>query len=104
MPVNKTYTVISLDDLETVRQQAKQYCALKEKMDGGEYKLRTFYLGPRDKAPIRGLHRNSRPASTPRRNAIAAKIGIYKVQGYYNDANHYGGTRRRPYMELQGYV
>lgn len=99
---SKKYTVISLTDLPRERELAKQFCALLQKLDadGSEYKLRTFYLGPRG----RSRYSRSRPASTPRSNAVAAKIGIYKVQGYYNDANWSGQSRRRPYMALQGYV
>jgi len=64
----KNYTTIALSDLNAIRSNL-----IKQKPQ--EWKMRTFYLGPRLK--------NQR--QTTRSNAVAAKIAIYvdrNLMGY----------------------
>lgn len=63
----KNYTAIPLEDLNAVR------AAVHENMP--EFKIRTFFLGPR----------NRRQRQTTRSNAYAAKIAVYSdrmLMGY----------------------
>ena len=74
MKVVKPYTAVPLEKLDYIRLELRAKLKRLETETGERYKIRTFYLGPRKKA------RNSRPASTLKSAAYAAKIGIYKVK------------------------
>lgn len=67
-----SYRKIPLEHLDEIR--AVVHFRLKEisKSTGDSYAIRTFYCGPRPKK------KTSRPASTPKAAAYAAKIGIYR--------------------------
>jgi hypothetical protein len=89
--MNKAYTVIPLEKLESVRAELKAKLKLLSETDGVRYGLRTFYLGPRQKADY-----GSFPGQTKKSDAVAAKIGVYEFKldrysGRYVPANllHY---------------
>lgn len=64
------FTRIPLERVEVARALMRDMFATNAKYANGRYYTRTFYLGPRDR---------SSQAQTPKRNAVAAKIGIYRV-------------------------
>lgn len=104
---DKNYTKIPLNELEQWRGVANQTCRVMGNLNNAEYRSKVFWLGPRPPASRTGFmtHMSSRPASTRKADAVAAKLAIYKIQGYYNDKDwRTGKSRRRPYMVLQGYI
>ena len=74
MKVVKPYTAVPLEKLDCIRLELRAKLKRLETETGERYKIRTFYLGPRKK------QRGSRPATTLKSVAYAAKIGIYKVK------------------------
>ena len=73
--MNRAYTVIPLEKLESVRAELKAKLKLMSEEDNVRYGLRTFYLGPRQKARY-----GSYPGQTPKSQARAAKIGVYEFK------------------------
>ena len=73
--MNKSYTVIPLEKLESVRAELNAKLKVLSEEDGVRYGLRTFYLGPRQKAGY-----GSYPGQTPKPDAVAAKIGVYEFE------------------------
>jgi hypothetical protein len=73
--MNKAYTVIPLEKLESVRAELNAKLKLLSETDGVRYGLRTFYLGPRQKARY-----GSYPGQTLKSQARAAKIGVYEFE------------------------
>ena len=87
--VTRSYTPIALDKLDEVRLRLRADLAELKSRTGEEYILRTFFLGPRPK------NLPSRPASTLKSNAYAAKIGVYKLEKR---------TKRCVWADLKYYV
>ena len=73
--MNKAYTVIPLEKLESVRAELNAKLKLMSEEDSVRYGLRTFYLGPRQKADY-----GSYPGQTAKSDAVAAKIGVYEFE------------------------
>lgn len=85
--MNKAYTVIPLEKLDSVRAELNAKLKVLSEEDGVRYGLRTFYLGPRQKADY-----GSYPGQTSKPDAVAAKIGVYEFEldrssGRYVPAN-----------------
>jgi hypothetical protein len=73
--MNKAYTVIPLEKLESVRAELNAKLKLLSEEDSVRYGLRTFYLGLRQKA-----RNGSYPGQTLKSQARAAKIGVYRFE------------------------
>lgn len=66
------FTPVPLADLDRTRSAAKIEMDKISKITGVKIKMRTFYLGPRPK-------KRTRPISTRKGDAYAAKLAFYKV-------------------------
>jgi hypothetical protein len=75
MPANTAYNLIPLATLDVARTTLNAMLKLRSKEDGVRYGIRTFYLGPRDKASY-----GSYPGQTLKSQARAAKIGVYRFE------------------------
>lgn len=78
------YTKIPLEKLDEVRLVLRSKLKKLENETGKKYVIRTFYCGPR-KASRWG----SRPATTLKTDATAAKIGVYRVSNGFRSLIHY---------------
>jgi hypothetical protein len=72
-----TYIAIPLEKLEVVRLQTRASLKDLEKRTNKQYKIRTFYLGPRKIRADGG-----RQGTTNKTDAYAAKLAIYEIKRY----------------------
>lgn len=92
--IAKAYTKIPLEKLDYIRLELRAKLKQLEASTGERYAIRTFYFGPRMK------YRSSRPTSTLKSMATAAKIGIYKVT-----TKHHGWSGEAyEYRKLDRYI
>jgi len=73
-PAPMTFNEIPLERLDIARSMLNAMLKHRGKLDNKRYGTRTFFLGPRPKR----THYGSRPASTLKSAAYAAKIGVYE--------------------------
>lgn len=71
-----SYTIVPMEKLNEVRAETNKQLKELTKSTGKQYFIRTFYIGPR---PWSYSRYASRPASTLKKNARHAKLGIYEV-------------------------